>query len=103
MKGKREGQAEGWVEAGTHHLVREQASGRTTRFKPREGSRMLEWVGLGSKFLTIRFRKLGGRIYSHPDWRPRLVEQVNRGKQTTFLDEERNVVKRSEERRVGKE
>ena len=61
--------------------------------QPREGLRMLEWVGLGSKFLTIRFRKLGGGIYSYPDWRPRLAEQVNRGKQTTFLDEERNVVK----------
>ena len=59
--------------------------------QPREGLRMLEWVGLGGRFLTIRFRKLGEGIYSDPDWRPRLVDQVNRGKQTTFLDEERNV------------
>lgn len=45
------------MEAGTHGLVREQASGRTTQFNP--GRARDCWNGwAGGKFLTIRFRKL---------------------------------------------
>ena len=49
--------------------------------------------GAGEQVPDYQIQETGRRNLLLPDWRPRLAEQVNRGKQTTFLDEERNVVK----------